>query len=154
MLRDYQERGKRIRQFRKARHLTQKQAADLAGVTEKTWRSWEAGSGMMAKNIRAAAEALDVTEEQIDGQTEIPNPFSLARVLDENTQLFAQWCEEMRASFARVEATVDRLAAALVEAGAIPRDGWAESLEAAQRLAAARAAGEPQERRSASSAKR
>lgn len=152
MVRDYQERGDRIRQFRKARHLTQKAAGDLAGVTEKTWRSWEAGSGMMAKNVRAAAEALNVTEEQIDGQTEIPNPFSLARHLDENTELFREWCEEMSAAFARVETNVDRLTAALLDGASSPSlQGFREALE---RLPAAHADDAPPEKRRGTSGQR
>lgn len=108
MLRDYEERGKRIREFRSARRLTQAEAARLADVSEKTWRSWEAGGGMQAANIDKAAKALNVSPEQIVGEAEITNPFSLAAHLDARTEEFRAFCYLMVAEFQKVSEKLDR----------------------------------------------
>lgn len=48
--------SERLRQAREEALLTQREAADLLGVTEKTISRWETGSPVKQKDVRAALE--------------------------------------------------------------------------------------------------
>jgi transcriptional regulator with XRE-family HTH domain len=56
---------KTIAQWRKARWLTQEELADKVGVSLTTISAWEGGKQPRIKNMRALAEALGVTPDQI-----------------------------------------------------------------------------------------
>ncbi|HEU5343166.1 MAG TPA: helix-turn-helix transcriptional regulator [Ktedonobacterales bacterium] len=56
---------KYLRQWRRHRLLTQSELADKAGVTKGTIIRIEAGGYMNYGNIRAIAEALDTTPQQL-----------------------------------------------------------------------------------------
>lgn len=137
--------GVRIAELRDRRGLSQEALARLVGVSKGAVQNWEAGGGIRGENLRRVAEVLDTTAEEIRGDAEMPDPFSLARHLDERVEEFRQYSDEMRDAFARVEAKLDILATALIDGGAIQPDAWTRMREAFERLAAAHVGDEPQE---------
>lgn len=146
--------GKRIADLRERRGLSQEELARRVGVSHGSVQNWEAGRGIRGENLRRVAEVLETTAEEIRGDAEMPNPFSLAAHLDERVEEFRRYSDEMRAGFARVEEKLDTLAAALLNGGAIPQDAWTRMREAAERFAAAHADDLPQAPRTAKTAKR
>jgi transcriptional regulator with XRE-family HTH domain len=108
MARDHYERGKRIRKLRELRELSQDEAGRAAGVTPRAWQEWEAGGGMKPASVRKAAEVLGVSVEEIRGDAELPDPFSLAAHLDARVEEFRQFSYEMQDAFAEVADKLDR----------------------------------------------
>lgn len=66
------ERGRRIKELREARHMTQPAVADLVGVTPRAYQKWEAGGGLHWNNTQALAEAFGVDTADILGRTREP----------------------------------------------------------------------------------
>lgn len=142
--------GERIAALRERRGLSQEELARRVDVTKGAVQNWESGRGIRGENLRRVAEVLETTPEEIRGDAEMPNPFSLAAHLDARAEEFRQYSNEMRAAFERVEAKVDGLAKALLDGGAIQRESWTQGVrEAAEILRAAHADGVPQEPRTA-----
>lgn len=55
--------GPELREERESRHLTQKEAAEQAGVSTRTWQLWELGAVTpRAKHRRALIEWLALEE--------------------------------------------------------------------------------------------
>lgn len=142
----YREQGRRIAALRERKGLSQEDAARLCEVSNSGYQKWELGGGIRGANLRRLAEVLETTPEEIRGDAEMPDPFSLARVLDENTQIFAKWCLEMTDTLKRVEASVDRLTITLMDgdASSPALQGFREALE---RQAAAHGGDAPPEKR-------
>ena len=69
--------GRRIAELRNDRHLTQEEAADLAGVTLRAYQKWEAGGGIQFANLRKLADIFGTTPEYIAGSADTPNPFQV-----------------------------------------------------------------------------
>jgi transcriptional regulator with XRE-family HTH domain len=55
--------GRRLRQARKARRLTQRQVADAANVSTSAIKSLEAGNGSTVRTLVGVLRALDLDEE-------------------------------------------------------------------------------------------
>ena len=53
-----------LRAWRKARKMTQAQAADVLGVREGTVREWESGRRPIRKLVWLALDALDATMQK------------------------------------------------------------------------------------------
>lgn len=54
----------RLAEARKAKGLTQKEAARLVGVSEYTWRSWELG--VRTPSLQNAQKVAELLEQPID----------------------------------------------------------------------------------------
>jgi transcriptional regulator with XRE-family HTH domain len=57
--------GRKIRELRQSKGLTQQQLADLLGKKRPMISEWENGQGLTAKNLRLVADALDVSPSDI-----------------------------------------------------------------------------------------
>lgn len=70
--------GSFIQQNRKAKNLTQKDLAEIIGVSDKTISKWENGNGMPdVSSIMPLCEALDITvNELLSGETISPEEYS------------------------------------------------------------------------------
>lgn len=65
--------AERVRSLRKARGLTQKQAADLFGITEIAWRKYEAGKRTPTfDGLIALADFFGVSLDYLVGRTDQP----------------------------------------------------------------------------------
>lgn len=62
-----------LKRFRKAQKLTQKQAAQLAGVGERVYQSYEYGKVVPTITVLVAlADALDVSLDYLVGRSDDP----------------------------------------------------------------------------------
>lgn len=62
-----------LKRFRKERKLTQKQAAQLAGVAERVYQSYEYGKVVPTVTVLIAlADALDVSLDYLAGRSDDP----------------------------------------------------------------------------------
>lgn len=59
------ERGARIAELRKAKHLTQPAVAELVGVTLRAYQAWEAGGGIAWDNVKLLAKKLGADPDYI-----------------------------------------------------------------------------------------
>ena len=62
-----QEFGQRLRQYRRAKHLTQQELADLLGVSNKSVSRWESGGYPDVALLAPLARALGVTVDELLG---------------------------------------------------------------------------------------
>ena len=62
-----------LKRFRKTQKLTQKQAAQLAGVAERVYQSYEYGKVVPTVTVLIAlADALDVSLDYLAGRSDDP----------------------------------------------------------------------------------
>jgi transcriptional regulator with XRE-family HTH domain len=137
--------GERIAALRERRGLSQEELARRVSVSHGSVQNWEAGRGIRGENLRRVAEVLETTPEEIRGDAEMPNPFSLQRHLDERVEEFRRFSYEMQDAFAEVAAKLDRQYAMLQQifAKLATPEAAAELLEGAallEQLAERRAA--------------
>jgi transcriptional regulator with XRE-family HTH domain len=91
-------RGERLRKLREGRHLSQEDAAHEIGVSVKSLRSWEKGSGIRWNNAQAAAEFYGVEPESLvsrelmNGDVDLPHD-DLAEVRDQIATLLSAVAE-------------------------------------------------------------
>lgn len=78
------ERGARIKELRKALHLTQPALADEVGVTLRALQEWEAGGGISWDNAKRLAATLGTeTDYVFNGERgDTPQPFGEKSQLD------------------------------------------------------------------------
>lgn len=99
--------GRRIAQLRERAHFTQEVAADKAGVTLRAFQKWEAGGGIQYANLQKLAEALDVSVEQITGETETPNPFRISDQMDGGFDEFREHVGSLHARLDQIQAELE-----------------------------------------------
>lgn len=123
------ERGLRLQAFRERAGLSQEAVARELGVSTKTIWNWERGSGIHGDNLRALAEFYDRSVEELQGLAETPEPFALARFIDEALNEFREAFASVRTRMAAQDSERGQLLAAIHELGeAVRRQG--ELLEA------------------------
>ena len=56
--------GRELQRWRKRRGITQRQAAELMGVTTTTWSRWESDTSLISKRVQLALEYLPVQKKK------------------------------------------------------------------------------------------
>lgn len=115
------ERGLRLQAFRERAGLSQEAVARELGVSTKTIWNWERGSGIHGDNLRALAEFYDRSVEELQGLAETPEPFALARFIDEALNEFREAFASVRARMAEQDSERGQLLAAIQELGEVVR---------------------------------
>lgn len=113
------ERGLRLQAFRERAGLSQEAVARELGVSTKTIWNWERGSGIHGDNLRALAEFYDRSVEELQGLAESPEPFALAKFIDESLNEFREAFASVRAHMATQDDERDQLLAAIQELGGV-----------------------------------
>lgn len=76
--------GARLRELRKARGMSQEDAAHAVGVAVKTWSNWERGrTNPYDTNWRKIGKAFDVDPGEIQGQPPAPLALHNSERLDQ-----------------------------------------------------------------------
>lgn len=102
-------RGERLRELRDSRHLSQEEAAHEIGVSVKTLRAWEKGSGIRWGNAKSVAKFYGVEPESLVEREPGATPDLMSDLSPSDPQLSAR--------FDRLEEMLVELAADVADLG-------------------------------------